>query len=84
MFNKRILTEYINKQNEKLISKRWANFQEFLSKKEFVKKVKEEKYQEGFLKDVFENCLGYTLDSTNPNYKIHNLNNKKISLINDN
>jgi len=27
----------------------------------------EEKYQDGFLKDIFENCLGYTLDSTNPN-----------------
>jgi type I restriction-modification system DNA methylase subunit len=28
--------------------------------------VKEEKYQDGFLKDIFENCLGYTLETTNP------------------
>jgi len=54
-------------QDESLIAKRWANFQEFKAKIEFLRSVKEEKYQEGFLKDVFEACLGYTLDSTNPN-----------------
>ncbi len=55
------------KQDESIIAKRWANFQNYLAKIEFIKTVKEEKYQDGFLKDVFENCLGYTLDSTNPN-----------------
>jgi len=54
------------KQDESLIALRWAAFQNFVSKIDFVKNVKEEKYQEGFLKDVFESCLGYTLDSTNP------------------
>lgn len=53
-------------QDEGIVALRWAKFQEYLAKKEFVKSVKEEKYQDGFLKDVFENCLGYTLDSTNP------------------
>lgn len=55
------------KQDESIIAKRWANFQNYLAKIEFIKTVKEEKYQDGFLKDIFENCLGYTLDSTNPN-----------------
>ncbi|MGB3752207.1 MAG: N-6 DNA methylase [Arcobacteraceae bacterium] len=53
-------------QDESIVALRWAKFQEYLAKKEFVQNVKEEKYQDGFLKDVFENCLGYTLDSTNP------------------
>ncbi|OHE07479.1 MAG: hypothetical protein A2513_00475 [Sulfurimonas sp. RIFOXYD12_FULL_33_39] len=55
------------KQDEALIAKRWAKFQEFLSKVEYIKTQKEEKYQDGFLRDIFEACLGYTLDITNPN-----------------
>ena len=53
-------------QDENLIAARWLKFQNFLSKVEFVKSVKEEKYQDGFLHDIFEECLGYTLDNTNP------------------
>ena len=53
-------------QDENLIATRWLKFQNFLSKVEFVKSVKEEKYQDGFLHDLFEECLGYTLDNTNP------------------
>jgi len=64
LFKDKLLKEY--RQDEGLIAIRWAKFQEFLAKKEFVKSVKEEKYQDGFLKDVFENSLGYTLDSTDP------------------
>ena len=64
MFQQSVLK--IFSQDESLVAIRWAKFQEFLAKIDFVKSVKEEKYQEGFLKDIFENCLGYTLDSTNP------------------
>jgi hypothetical protein len=53
-------------QDESLVALRWAEYQKFLAKVEHIKTVKEEKYQDGFLKDVFENCLGYTLDMTNP------------------
>jgi hypothetical protein len=65
MFKKSILKN--SQQDEQLLASRWLNYQEFRNKIEYVRKVKEEKYQEGFLKDIFENCLGYTLDSTNPN-----------------
>lgn len=54
-------------QDEAKVALRWAEYQKYLSKIDFIKTVKEEKYQDGFLKDIFENCLGYTLDSTNPN-----------------
>ena len=55
------------KQDESILAHRWASFQDFLAKTEAIKDFKEEIYQDGFLHDVFENCLGYTLKTTNPN-----------------
>ena len=54
------------KQDEKLIAIRWANFQKFLVKIEDIREFKEEEYQDGFLMDIFQNSLGYTLKTTNP------------------
>lgn len=65
MFQKSVLKNIT--QDESLVALRWAEYQKFLSKIDFIRSVKEEKYQDGFLKDIFENCLGYTLDATNPN-----------------
>jgi hypothetical protein len=64
IFQKSILNSI--KQDESLVALRWAAFQNYIAKIDFIKTVKEEKYQDGFLKDIFESCLGYTLDSTNP------------------
>lgn len=64
LFQKSVLHSI--KQDESLVALRWAAYQNYLAKIDFIKSVKEEKFQDGFLKDVFENCLGYTLDSTNP------------------
>ena len=66
MFQKSIINSV--KQDESKVALRWASFQKFLEKVEYIKTVKEEKYQDGFLVDIFENCLGYTLDMTNPKY----------------
>ena len=65
MFQKSVLKN--TSQNESVVALRWAEYQKYLAKIDFIKSVKEEKYQDGFLKDIFENCLGYTLESTNPN-----------------
>ncbi|RXJ96003.1 restriction endonuclease subunit M [Arcobacter sp. AHV-9/2010] len=54
------------KQDEKLVALRWAAFQNYKAKIEAIKDFKEEEYQDGFLKDIFESCLGYTLKTTNP------------------
>jgi len=54
------------KQDEGVIALRWAAFQGFLSKVDAIRGFKEEEYQDGFLQDVFESCLGYTLKTTNP------------------
>ena len=64
MFQSSVLKSF--SQDESLVALRWSLFQKYLTKVEYIKTVKEEKYQDGFLKDVFENCLGYTLDMTNP------------------
>ncbi|NLN13392.1 MAG: restriction endonuclease subunit M, partial [Arcobacter skirrowii] len=73
IFQKTVLNSI--SQDESLIALRWASFQKFLVKVEYIKTVKEEKYQDGFLVDIFENCLGYTLDMTNP--KSFNLEREK-------
>lgn len=64
LFSSSLIRDYAI--DEALVATRWVNFQKFLSKIDFVHDVKEEKYQDGFLKDIFESCLGYTLDSTDP------------------
>lgn len=64
IFQKSVLNSI--SQDESKVALRWAEYQKYLAKIDYVKSVKEEKYQDGFLKDVFETCLGYTLDSTNP------------------
>ncbi|WP_459888359.1 Eco57I restriction-modification methylase domain-containing protein [Campylobacter concisus] len=53
-------------QNEEKLKKRYVNLQIYQSKVSEIKSFKEEKFQTQFLKDIFENCLGYTLDTTNP------------------
>ncbi len=65
LFQKSILNSF--KHDESIIALRWANFQNYLTKIDFIKTVKEEKFQAEFLQLMFENCLGYTLDTTNPN-----------------
>jgi len=53
-------------QDEGNVALAWAKFQAFLAKVDHIKHFKEEEYQDGFLKDIFENCLGYTLKTSNP------------------
>ncbi|MDP3466250.1 MAG: hypothetical protein Q8R86_10825, partial [Sulfuricurvum sp.] len=47
------------KQDESLVALRWAQFQNYISKIDFIKTVKEEKYQDSFLKYFFEKCSTY-------------------------
>lgn len=55
------------KQDESLVASRWNNFQNYIAKIDAIRGFKEEVYQDGFFKDIFESCLGYTLKTTNPN-----------------
>ncbi len=64
MFQKSVLKNY--KQDESLVALRWAKYQNYLAKADAIKEFKEEEYQDGFLHDIFEECLGYTLKTSNP------------------
>jgi type I restriction-modification system DNA methylase subunit len=64
MFQKSVINSI--KQDESQVALRWAEYQKFLAKVDYIKTQKEEKYQDGFLRDIFESCLGYTLDMTDP------------------
>ncbi|QKF65344.1 Eco57I restriction-modification methylase domain-containing protein [Campylobacter corcagiensis] len=66
MFQEKIINEFIKKLDEKKLFKAYDEFKKFQDKKDAIKTFKEEVYQDGFLKDIFENCLNYTLDTTNP------------------
>lgn len=66
MFQEKIVESSIKNLDENKLLKAYNEFKKFQDKKDAIKTFKEEVYQDGFLKDVFENALGYTLDTTNP------------------
>ena len=59
LFGQKVLNDFIQKQDEKLIENRWQKYKNFLAKKEKISSWIETDYQDGFLEDIFENCLGY-------------------------
>ena len=73
LFKDKILAQYA--QDEQQIEQCYAALQAFQSKAEDIKHFKEEQYQTGFLEDIFEQCLGYTLKIHNP--KQYNLEREK-------
>lgn len=64
IFKDKILNELAK--DEKIINERYENFKAYQAKAEQIKGFKEEIYQDGFLRDIFEKSLGYTLNTTNP------------------
>lgn len=64
IFNTKFLLT--QEQDEEKLKKRYLNLQTYQAKASEIKNFKEEKFQTQFLKDIFENCLGYTLDTTDP------------------
>lgn len=64
IFNTKFLLT--QEQDEEKLKKRYLNLQIYQAKASEIKNFKEEKFQTQFLKDIFENCLGYTLDTTDP------------------
>ncbi|WP_149707021.1 Eco57I restriction-modification methylase domain-containing protein [Campylobacter concisus] len=64
IFNTKFLLA--QEQDEEKLKRRYSNLQIYQAKASDIKNFKEEKFQTQFLKDIFENCLGYTLDTTDP------------------
>ncbi|HOI83466.1 MAG TPA: hypothetical protein PKW30_04070, partial [Campylobacterales bacterium] len=66
MFKQKIIDKYAKSLDETKLKAVYENFKAYQAKAEAIKGFKEEEYQDGFLRDVFELCLGYTLKTTNP------------------
>ncbi|OCS05837.1 type I restriction enzyme HsdR N-terminal domain-containing protein [Campylobacter fetus] len=66
IFQKQILANIV--QDESLVKQRFTNYEKlYKSKVDFIKTIKEEEYQDGFLRDIFVACLGYKMSIDSPN-----------------
>ena len=67
IFQNTVVNKYLKNQETQVLSQKWEIYKtHFLdpTKQENIRNAKEEQYQEGFLRDLFVNVFGYTL---NPN-----------------
>ena len=65
LFQKTVLKDFVRRQNQDNIKVAYNTFQAHFANLDIQKNIisaKEEQYQEGFLKDLFVNILGYTLN----------------------
>ncbi len=65
LFQKTVRKEFVARQNQEQIQEAYAKFQAHFGNAAIQKNIaaaKEEQYQEGFLKDLFVDILGYTLN----------------------
>lgn len=72
LFQKSIEKKYLNDLDSVLIDKKYADFQDFFGnseRQENIRNSKEEQFQEGFLRELFVNILGYILNPE-PNFNL--------------
>ncbi|CEN36721.1 Eco57I restriction-modification methylase domain-containing protein [Capnocytophaga cynodegmi] len=65
LFQKTVLVKYTNQINKELLSEKWELYKAHFHNPQIQENIynsKEEQYQEGFLRDLFVNILGYTLN----------------------
>jgi type I restriction-modification system DNA methylase subunit len=64
IFQKSIVDKYIDTLDAGVLDKAYDSYKEVYSAQKIqrIKKLKEEQYQGGFLKDIFGSVLGYTID----------------------
>lgn len=68
LFQSTVIQKYFNAQDKVLLNEKWIAYQAHFhnsSIQENIRNAKEEQYQEGFLRDLFVNILGYTLNPAN-------------------
>ncbi len=83
LFQKSVEKKYLNDLDATLIDKKYADFQNYFGnpeRQENIRNSKEEQFQEGFLRELFVNILGYTLNPE-PNFnlttELKNISNSK-------
>lgn len=67
MFQKTIVSKYLKTQNQEELHQKWTLFCNHFKNptvQENIRNSKEEQYQEGFLRDLFVDVFGYTLNPT--------------------
>ena len=72
LFQSVVVDRYVKELDAQLLSKAWQSYAEcFLDpiKQDNIRLSKEEQYQAGFLRDLFTDVFGYTLNP-NPNYNL--------------
>src|SRR5690554_4350268 len=65
LFQNSVLEKYIKTLDKDEISRKWILFKNHFQDAKIqnnIRNAKEEQYQEGFLRDLFVNILGYTLN----------------------
>ncbi len=83
LFQQSVIKKHIEAFDAKHIEERWSVFKSIFhtaEKQTNIRNSKEEQYQEGFLRDLFVNVLGYTINPE-PNFNLlteqKNVNNSK-------
>ena len=68
IFQNSIVEKFLNDLEESVIDSAFERFKEVYSSRRIheIKKLKEEQYQEGFIKDIFGKVLGYTIPPESP------------------
>lgn len=72
LLQKNIVKKYLNSLDEDLTVKPWEQYQQFFLNEDIqanIHKIKEEQFQEGFLRELFVKVLGYTINPS-PNYNL--------------
>ena len=82
LFQRNIVKKYLVLLNEEFISKAWEQYANYFLNAEIqqnILEMKEEEFQEGFLRELFVKVLGYTIKPS-PNYNLRaELKNEKNS-----
>ena len=72
LLQKNIVKKYLNMLDEEQTLKPWQQYQSYFLNEDIqanIHKIKEEQFQEGFLRELFVKVLGYTINPS-PNYNL--------------
>ena len=72
LLQRNIVKKYLNLLSEEQMAKPWAQYTSYFLNEEIqanIHKIKEEQFQEGFLRELFVKVLGYTINPS-PNYNL--------------
>lgn len=72
LLQKNIIKKYLNQLSEEQTAKPWEQYRQFFMNADIqanIHKIKEEQFQEGFLRELFVKVLGYAINPS-PNYNL--------------